>query len=108
MESAIAYVNDMLILAVAKDFATTHEMLANMMTREGGVIKWPMTHNSPLEPSKLALIDFAHRSTQREHPMLTLPNIMVEPTNCTKYLGIMIDQHLEWKMQHKYAHRKGL
>ena len=46
-ESAIAYVDDALILAAAKDFATTHEILANMMTREGGVIEWSMTHNSP-------------------------------------------------------------
>ena len=61
----------------------------------------------PLELLKLALIDFAHRSTQREHLVLTLPNITVEPTDCTKYLGIMIDQHLEWKTQHKYAIEKG-
>ena len=106
-ESAIAYVNDALILAAVKDFAMTHEILVNMMTREGGVIEWSTTHNSPLEPSKLALIDFAHRSTQRECLMLTLPNITVEPTDCTKYLGIMIDQYLEWKMQHNYAIEKG-
>ena len=97
----------MTVLVAVKDFTMTHEMLANMMTREGGVIKWSTTHNSPLEPSKLALIDFAHRSTQREHLALTLPNITVEPTDCTKYLGIMIDQHLEWKTQHNYAIEKG-
>ena len=106
-ESAIAYINDVLIMASAKNFMLTHKILANMMTREGGVNKWSMTHNSLLELSKLALIDFAHRAAQRECLVLLLPNIMVKPSESTKYLGIMVDQHLEWKVQQNYAIEKG-
>ena len=94
-ESAIAYVDNALIMALAKNFMLTHKILANMMTREGGVNEWSMNHNSPLELSKLALIDFAHRATQRECLVLLLPNIMVKPSESTKYLGILVDQHLE-------------
>ena len=106
-ESAIAYVDDALILATAKDFAATHNTLANMMTREGGIYNWSKTHNSPLEHSKIALIDFAHRNNNKERMNLTLPNIMITPSSSTKYLGVIIDQHLNWKAQHAYAIDKG-
>ena len=36
-ESAIAYVNDALILASAKNFEDTHQMISQMMTKDGGV-----------------------------------------------------------------------
>ena len=106
-ESAIAYVDNVLIMASAKNFTLTHEILANMMTREGGVNEWSMTHNSPLELSKLALIDFTHRAAQREHPVLILSNITEKPSESTKYLRIMVDQHLEWKVHQNYAIEKG-
>jgi ribonuclease HI len=106
-ESAIAYVDDALILATAKDFNATHQMLTDMMTREDGVYDWSKTHNSPLEHSKLALIDFAHRNKKRDRPNLVLPGITIPPTESTKYLGLMIDQHLNWKAQHAYAIEKG-
>lgn len=106
-ESAIAYVDDALILATAKDFNETHRLLLDMMTRDGGINDWSKTHNSPLEHSKLALIDFAHRNNRKERPKLTLPNVTLTPTQSTKYLGLMIDQHLNWKAQHAYAIEKG-
>ena len=106
-ESAIAYVDDALILATAKDFTATHQMLTDMMTREEGVYDWSRTHNSPLEHSKLALIDFAHRNNNKDRPDLTLPSIMLPPSHSTKYLGIIIDQHLNWKAQHTHALEKG-
>jgi ribonuclease HI len=106
-EAAIAYVDDALILATAKDFTTTHQILTDMMTREGGIYDWSQSHNSPLEHSKLALIDFAHRNNKKERPNLPLPNITVTPTKSTKYLGIIIDQHLDWKAQHAQAIEKG-
>jgi hypothetical protein len=78
-----------------------------MMTREGSIYDWSMTHNSPLEHSKLALIDFAHRNNRKERPHLSLPNMSLAPTNSTKYLSIIIDQHLNWKAQHAHAIEKG-
>ena len=66
-ESAIAYVDDTLLLATAHNFHDTHSKLKDMMTREGGVDEWSLAHNSPLEYSKLALIDFAHRNSRKEH-----------------------------------------
>ena len=97
-ESAIAYVDDALLMATAKTFEEAHQMLSNMMTRQGGVTSWSTSHNSPLEYSKLALIDFAHQNT-KPRPNLQLPQITVKPVTSAKYLGVIFDQNLRWTAQ---------
>ena len=106
-ESAGAYVDDAIIAASADSFEEAHKKLANMMTREGGAIEWAKKHNSPFEYNKLALIDFAHRSKQVERPPLALPDITIKPDKSTKYLGIILDQSLNWKEQEAYVQEKG-
>ena len=96
-ETALAYVDNALILASAPDFEATHNIISAMMTREGGVYNWSKNHNSPLEHSKLALIDFSHRNNRKTRPDLILPDVTIKPTESTKYLGIMINQYLNWK-----------
>jgi len=93
-EDALAYVDDTIMVATAEDFTQVHEILASMMCREGGVSEWSKTHNSPLKYSKLALIDFAHRSSSKTRTLLQLPQKQIEPTSSTKYLGVVIDQTL--------------
>ena len=106
-ESAIAYVDDALILATAPNFERTHHILSDMMNREGGIYEWSLTHNSPLEHSKLALVDFVHANNAKERPDLILPSATVTPSVSTRYLGVMIDQHLNWKVQHAHVIGKG-
>jgi len=55
-EDALAYIDDTIMVAIAEDFTAAHEILVDMMCREGGVLNWSKTHNSPLEYLKLALI----------------------------------------------------
>jgi hypothetical protein len=59
-EFAAAYVDDAILAAAANSFENAHDILKDMMTREGGAISWAKQHNSPFEYNKLALIDFAH------------------------------------------------
>ena len=106
-EEALAYVDDTIMVASAGNFHAAHEMLADMMCRAGGVSDWSKTHNSPLEYTKLALIDFAHRSNSKSRTVLQLPQRSIKPTNSTKYLGVIVDQSLEWKAQQAYAVKKG-
>jgi hypothetical protein len=106
-EDALAYVDDTIMLATAETFNEAHIKLADMMGREGGVSEWSKDHNSPLEYSKLALIDFAHRSSGKLRTTLQLPQISIEPSSSTKYLGVMVDQNLNWKAQQAYAVGKG-
>lgn len=102
-EVAIAYVDDSMMIASATTFMETHQKLVEMMGKKGGVTEWSRTHNSPLEYSKLALIDFAHRCSTKERAPLHLPQIVVPPSESTKYLGVYFDQNLNWKAQHAHA-----
>ena len=107
-EFAAAYVDDAIISASANTFEEAHEKLRDMMTREDGAINWAEKHNSPFEYTKLALIDFAHSSHTADRPPLELPSITIRPTTSTKYLGIILDQNLNWKEQMVYVQEKGL
>jgi hypothetical protein len=106
-ELAMAYVDDGIMQATAKTFEETHEILRQMVVRKDGVADWSRAHNSPLEYSKLALIDFAHRNKKLDNPPLQLPQIEVKSSASTKYLGVMFDRHLNWKHQREYTVGKG-
>jgi len=106
-EDAIAYMDDALMLLVADTFKEAHQTLADMMSREGGVSDWSSSHNSPLELSKLALIDFAHPNSKMPRTSLQLWNIEVKPIDHARYLGVIFDQHLNWKAQHVHTIEKG-
>ena len=106
-ESAMAYVNDSMMIMMASTFPEMHHMLMDMMERVGGVAEWLLTHNSPLKYSKLALVDFAHSRSPKERTPLCLPQKEISPSENTKYLGVIFDQHLNWKAQHVYTSVKG-
>jgi hypothetical protein len=101
-------VDDTPLIATAEHFEEVHIKLANMMTREGGVTDWSKTHNSLLEYSKLALIDFMHRNSSKERTQLQLLQQQLEPSISTKYLGVILDQNLNWKAQQAHAVKKGM
>ncbi len=106
-EATIAYIDDALILAMAHTFERAHQILKDMMSRTRGVYEWSHSHNSPLEHSQLVLIDFAHRSSSKVRSNLTLPSAIIEPAATTKYLGVIIDQYLNWMAQHACTISKG-
>jgi Reverse transcriptase (RNA-dependent DNA polymerase) len=106
-KSAIAYVDNTIMLATADTFTEVHTKLADMMTREGGVADWSTDHNSLLEHSKLALIDFTHKASHAIRTPLMLLQGEVKPAENTKYLGVIFNQHLDWKAQHVHALGKG-
>ena len=106
-EAALAYVDDTLMLATGDTFEEAHDKLANMMEQNGGIADWSTRHNSLLEYSKLALIDFAHKRSSKPRPPLKLQQREVKPSESTKYLGIIFDQHLKWDTQQAHAIEKG-
>jgi ribonuclease HI len=78
-----------------------------MMTRQEGIINWSKSHNSPLEYSKLALIDFAHQNSPKPRTLLHLPHRTIEPVTHAKYLGVIFDQNLKWNTQLAHVAEKG-
>ena len=71
------------------------------------MVDWSKSHNSSIEYSKLALIDFAHPGVKKPRPPLSLPSITIEPTQNAKYLGIVLDQNLSWNTQLAHVRGKG-
>lgn len=106
-EDAEAYVDDVFMLALANDFQSAHHKLADMMCREGGVENWTKTYSSPLEYSKLVLINFAHSHKNAGNPSLHLLRRTIQPFNSTKYLGVYFNRNLNWKVQQAYTVEKG-
>jgi len=106
-EDTVAYVDNTFMLASGKDFQSAHHKLAAMMGRAGGVEEWSKTHSSPLEYSKLALINFAHRCKGTKSPTLYLPRRTIKPVESTKYLGVIFNRNLNWKAHQAYAVEKG-
>jgi hypothetical protein len=106
-EFAVAYVDDAILVATMKTFKDMHETLIEMMTRDNRVLQWAHKHNSKFEMSKLALMDFAHQSKKVTRPTLLISNMRIEPSKSTKYLGVYVDQHLNWKEQKVYVTKKG-
>jgi hypothetical protein len=71
------------------------------------MVEWSKTHNSSIEYSKLALMDFAHHGAKKERPPLILPDVTIAPSQSVKYLGIILDQNLNWAPQLAYICGKG-
>jgi len=88
-EIALAFVDDTAFVAVAETFKETHEILMNMMTREGGGYQWSRDHNSRFETSKFALMDFTRSKTKRREPIM-LDGVRIEPVHHTRFLGIIL------------------
>ena len=105
---ASAFVDDTILVATAKNFTEMHNILKDMMNREGGAIEWSTKHNSKFEFSKLALINFAHRNCKKDRPNLEMMDFTVTPTQSTKYLGVYLDQHLSWNTHIAHAIKKGV
>ena len=106
-KSAIAYVDNALLIATADTFMEAHQILMDMMTRQNGVTDWSTSHNSPLEYNKLALINFAHQRNSQLRLPLQLLHKMLTPTTSAKYLGVIFDQNLNWKIQLAQVAEKG-
>ena len=106
-EDAAAYVDDAILIATAKSFEETHKILEAMMTRTGGAMDWANEHNSKFELTKLALMGFAHRNKRMARLPLKIESTTVEPSSSAKYLGVYLDQHLNWKEQEANALKKG-
>lgn len=63
-EMALAFVDDTAYVAIARTFEETHEILRDMLERDGGAFQWSKDHNSRFETSKFALMDFTRSKTK--------------------------------------------
>ena len=75
-ELSPGFVDDSMVLAIGDSLAQCHEKLKDMMERPNGGFDWSLTHNSPFELSKTALMNFpsSYRDTIPRPLRLDKPN----------------------------------
>jgi len=88
--------------------ARSHGREGNKKTKQEGENEVSgAVRDTPLEYSKLALVDFAHSRSSKKREALCLLQVEVQPSKSTKYLGVIFDQNLNWKEQHARTIGKG-
>jgi hypothetical protein len=101
-ELAVAYVDDTALFVEGPTFDDTHSTLKRMMNRRHGAFEWSAAHNSKFEVTKFALIDFS-RNKNIARPPIRLRQTVITPTTSHKFLGVIFDQELRWKLQVEHA-----
>jgi hypothetical protein len=106
-KEAVAYVDNTFMIATGTNFQSTHHVLVDMMCKEGGVEDWSKTYSSPLKYIKLMLMNFAHSCKKLNSPTLHLLHRSIQPVDGMKYLGVVFNRNLNWKVQQAHAVEKG-
>lgn len=75
-------------------------MLHNILKHELGLVKQWITHNKlNLNLNKTNLIFFKNRSDTSEFPPVIVEDKTIQQVPHTKFLGVFVDEHLNWKTQ---------
>ena len=90
----------------------THKKINDMLHRDGGVLQWAEEHNCSFGIEKFQLIDFtrgrlATRGMTGRGQSLTVREHVIKPQQSAKFLGIIVDEALNWKEQVAVAIAKG-
>ncbi|QRV96542.1 Reverse transcriptase from transposon X-element protein [Ceratobasidium sp. AG-Ba] len=116
-ELCIGYIDDVTLIAWGRSFEETHSALADMIVRRGGAMDWSRSHNSTFEFDKTACIDFTRRREpdperlRKTRPVaredLSWEGSSVATVAQHTFLGVLIDQELNWKAHANRALAKG-
>jgi Reverse transcriptase (RNA-dependent DNA polymerase) len=108
-ENILLFVDDTAITVTGKDFAETHNKLRDIMNRRKGVFKWAERHNCTFRVEKFQLLDLSGKwvphplNPRRRIPLprraLLLGNQRIPSKETAKFLGIVVDNKLNWKGQ---------
>lgn len=116
-EWAFIFVDDVALAVTCKTFDDTHAKLKGMMEREKGIFQWAKEHNCEFGIEKFQLLD-ASRQTEPNpvqpqkripirRPPLMIGGHRLKPQPYVKFLGVLIDQGLNWKEQGAAALARG-
>ena len=81
-----------------KDFRQAHRHLKQMMTCTGGAIEWSSAHNSRFETTKSTVMDFTCLRS-KSCPSMVFQGVPLAPQMTHKFLGVLLDQELQWSHQ---------
>lgn len=116
-EWILLFVDNAVIIVCGKNFNETHEKLRNIMECNGGVFDWAKTHNCKFGVEKFQLLNASKKlipnplNPKRRIPQprqaLTLGEQCIPSKETAHFLGVMVDNKLNWKVQCTAALAKG-
>ena len=116
-ERILLFVDDAAVIVTGQDFSETHNKLRNIMNRPKGVLAWAKRHNCTFGIDKFQLLDLTRRriphqlNPRRRIPIprraLILGNQRIPSKDTAKFLGVLVDNNLNWKAQCAAALAKG-
>lgn len=114
---ASAFVDDCIIAVRASTVEESNSCVVNMVTRPNGALDWSLTHASKFEIDKTGLIIFTnrripdptcpHKTIPLPRPSVSINGQQVKPSLSLKFLGVILDQELQFKAHADYAAAKG-
>ena len=116
-EHVLLFVDDTAITVVGKDFRETHNKLRSIMNRRNGIFDWATKHNCTFGIEKFQLLDLSKKliphqlNPRRRVPIprsaLILGNQRIPSKETARFLGVVVDNKLNWKGQCAAALAKG-
>lgn len=97
-ELTLAFVDDTAFIAIGKTFTKTHATLVDMLEHPGGGYDWSRAHNSRFETNKFAPMDFS-MNRRKTRPDMHIQGAIIRPVRTHRFLGVILDQELQWKAQ---------
>jgi len=117
-EEVVAFMDDSLMLMHGKTLQETNRKVWLMMERQGGGLEWSHTHQCEFTIDKFGIMGFSRRrEPNKPKKPLTMPTgrylvyvqgIKVPTVNIHKFIGILLDQVLQWKDKVNQALKKGM
>ena len=116
-ELVLLFMDDVAIIVIGKDFVETHTKLCNIMNHVRGIFKWAKEHNCEFGIEKFQLLDITRRLTpnpvnpRKRIPIprrtLVLSDKCIPSKDTARFLGVIVDNKMNWKGQCAAALAKG-
>lgn len=117
-ELSLGFIDDVALAARGKSYEEANSKLKKMMEKEGGALEWSKEHNAEFELDKTALICLSrkriqdpadrHKTIPAPRPPIVLGDHTIQPSASSKFLGVIIDENLNFKEHAAHALAKGI
>jgi len=117
-ELSLGFIDDVALAAKANSYEAANEKLRQMMERPGGALDWSREHNAEFELDKTALLCLSRiripdptnprKSIPAPRPPIVIQEHIIQPSASAKFLGVIIDENLNFKEHAAHALAKGM
>ncbi|KAG2740533.1 hypothetical protein P692DRAFT_20663606, partial [Suillus brevipes Sb2] len=114
---SLGFIDDVALIAKGKSYEEANTKLTRMMEKRGGALQWSEEHHAEFELDKTALVCLSrkrvqsvtdpHKTIPAPKPAIVIRNHTIQPSSSHKFLGVIIDENLNFKEHAAHALAKG-